>query len=96
LWQGYGLESARFEVHIASMQPYVTILASPAERGVDFVEERELVVLAPTPEKAEEAFRAYGLKHLPTWTIVMTDIRPSLEYLEAAKLTPGVVRAYNQ
>jgi hypothetical protein len=77
------------------MQAYVAIFASPAGPDVEFVEEREFLVLAASKEEAEAGFREYGLRHMRTWSIKLTDIRPSTDYLGSLKPEPGVVTAYH-
>jgi hypothetical protein len=78
------------------MEAYIATLSEPAFPDIGSVEEKQLIVLAASPEDAENAVDEYVEKHgLSGWSVALTDERPEPGYLLAAKLMPNVVKSYD-
>ena len=90
------LEQSPDRWHTARMEAYIAAISEPAFPDIGSVEERRLIVLASSPEAAEDAFDDYVDKNgLGGWSVAMTDEVPAPGYLQAAKLEPNVVKSYD-
>jgi hypothetical protein len=77
------------------MKAYIAVVSEPAP-GVEFVSERELIVMAFSRGEAEMAFRAHvGNSPTPNDLIAVINKPPRPGYVEDAKLPYGVVKLYN-
>jgi hypothetical protein len=77
------------------MKAYIAVVSDPAP-AVQFVAERELIVMAFSRGEAELAFEAHVAKSPTPTDVIEISNRPARPgYVEDAKLPHGVVKLYN-
>jgi hypothetical protein len=79
------------------MELYIATLSEPASPDVQFTEEMRFMVLAPSQDAAEAAFRDYAVKNFSgvDMGIKIEGGHHNTGHLQGANLQPGVVKPYS-